>query len=80
MILEEYDRLLELKRARDEAAAEGRAAGREAGHAEGRAEGVMTSLRNLVANQPMELSQAFDLLGIEEADRPHYEQLLAAQG
>ena len=53
--------------------------GRIKGRAEGRAEGILASIRNLMANTGWPLEKAMEILGLPEADRPKYADLLQKQ-
>ena len=48
---------------------EGRAEGRAEGHAEGRIENLLDNIRQVMKNGKLSLTQAMDLLGLDEKDR-----------
>lgn len=49
---------------------------RDLGRSEGRAEGFLASIRGLMANTGWPLEKAMEILGVPEADRPKYADLL----
>jgi len=51
----------------------------EKGRIKGRAEGILSSIRSLMANTGWTLEKAMEALGIPEADRPKYVNLLQKQ-
>ena len=52
---------------------------RDLGRSEGRAEGFLASIRGLMANTGWPLEKAMEILGVPEADRPKYADLLQKQ-
>lgn len=47
------------------------------GISQGISQGIITSLKNLLANTSMTISQAMDALGIEKSERGKYEEMMA---